>query len=260
MSATGTVRSVVDVARDRNITLLAAGFAYYAFVSIIPLLVMVLVVGSLVGGEAFAQFVVGQVESALSQSGADLVRNALTGGAGRAGAGAVSFLLLVWSALKVFRGLDIAFAEVYEVGDDPSLPQQVRDGLVALGAIAVGIALMVAVGAVLGTELLRSIPYLNVVGALALLAGLTVTFLPLYYVLPPVEMSVRAALPGAAVAAVSWLVMQFVFQAYLANSGKYQAYGVLGAVLLFVTYLYFAGIVILLGATVNYVLGRRATV
>lgn len=250
----------MDVARDRNITMLAASFAYYAFVSIIPLLTLVVVLGSFLGGEAFVQFVVARVESLLSQSGARIVRRALTAGTGRAGAGIVSFVFLLWSALKVFRGLDIAFAELYEAGEDPSLTDQIRDGLVVIAAIVVGVALMVAIGVLLGLESLVSIPFLNVLGGLALLVGLTVVFLPLYYFLPPIQMTARGALPGAVIAAVSWLVMQYLFQAYLSGSSKYQAYGVLGAVLLFVTYLYFAGIVILLGATVNYVLGRRAAV
>jgi membrane protein len=260
MSVTGAARSVVDVARDRNITMLAASFAYYAFVSIVPLLVLIIVLGSLLGGQAFAQYVVGQLQSALSQSGAELVRQALSAGTGRAGAGIVSLAFLVWSALKVFRGLKLAFSEVYEIGDEPSLVDQLRDGAIVVVAVVVAVALMVAVGALLGIQGLVAIPFLNVLGGLALLVGLTVAFMPVYYVLPPVDMTARGALPGAVVAALSWLVMQYVFQAYLANSAKYQAYGVLGAVLLFVTYLYFSGIVLLLGATVNYVLGRRAVV
>lgn len=260
MNATSTAKSLVSVARDRNVTLLAAGFAYYAFVSVVPLLVLVLVVGSVLGGEAFTGFVLSRVGTVLSESGAAVVEQALSGGAGRTGAGAVSLLLVVWSAIKVVRGLDVAFAEIYAVGDDPSLLEQVRDGLVVFLGVGLAIALMVAVGAVLGTDLPVAVPYPNLLGSLTLVAGLVAVFLPLYYVLPPVDVSLRRALPGTILAAVGFLVLQFVFQAYLAGSGKYAAYGFLGAVLLFVTYLYFAGILLLVGAVLNHVLGRRTAV
>nr|WP_276279014.1 YhjD/YihY/BrkB family envelope integrity protein [Halorussus sp. DT72] len=73
----------------------------------------------------------------------------------------------------------------------------------------------------------------------------------------PVEMSVREALPGAVVAGVGWVALQVLFQFYLAHAGQYQAYGVIGAVLLLLTWLYFAGAVVLLGGVVNSVLGAR---
>jgi membrane protein len=257
MNVTSAAGSVYTVARDRNLTLLAAGFAYYAFASAIPLAVVVLVVGSIVGGDAFTSFVLEQVGSFLSGSGEDVVRQALSAGTGRAGAGVVGALLVGWSAIKVVRGLDVAFAEIYATTDDPSLVEQVVDGVVALLGVVFAIGLMAAVGVVLQGAVLAMLPYPNLVGALALFAGLTLGFLPLYYVLPEADMTLRRALPGAAFAAVGWLVLQFVFQAYLAGSGKYAAYGVIGAVLLVVTFLYFAGILLLVGTTLNYVLGPR---
>ena len=257
MNAASTVNAAVAVARDRNLTLLAAGFAYYAFVSAIPLVVLVLIVGSIVGGDAFTSFVLEQVGSLLSGSGERVVRQALSGGAGRAGAGVVGTLLVVWSAIKVVRGLDVAFAEIYATTEEPSLLEQVRDGVVALLGVVFAVALMVAVGVVLRGSILAALPFPNLFGALALLVGLTVGFLPLYYVLPQTDMTLRRALPGAAFAAVGLVVLQFVFQAYLAGAGKYEAYGAIGAVLLFVTYLYFGGVLLLLGTTLNYVLGPR---
>ena len=257
VTTSSTVRAVIDVARDRNLTLLAAGVAYYAFVSTIPLLVLVLIVGSLVGGDAFVNPVVGILSSFLSGDGEQVLEQALSAGAGRTGAGIVGLLAVLWSAIKVFRGLDVAFAEIYATAADPSLVEQVRDGVVVVIGIALAVGLMIVVGAILGAGGRSGLPYANLLGTLALIVGLAVAFLPVFYVLPPVEMTVRRALPGALVVAAGLLVLQFVFQAYMAGAEKYQAYGFLGAVLLFVTYLYFTGILLLLGAAVNYVLGPR---
>jgi membrane protein len=54
-----TIRSVVALAVDRNLTYLAAGIAFYAFVSIIPLILLAVAVASFVGGEALADRVTG---------------------------------------------------------------------------------------------------------------------------------------------------------------------------------------------------------
>lgn len=98
----------------------------------------------------------------------------------------------------------------------------------------------------------------SVVGLLAPVAVITVALLPVYYVLPPVDVALWSALPGAVVAAGGWVLLQLGFRVYAANAGQYAAYGLIGAVLLFVTWLYFASIVVLLGAVVNAVLAEAA--
>lgn len=245
-----TVRSVLDLARDRNLTYLAAAIAYYAFVSIIPLMLLAVVVASFVGGEALADRVTGMLSQQLSSSGQEMVTQTLTNTAGRGAASVVGFLALTWSALKLFRGLDQAFDEVYADEVDASLLEQVRDALVVVVGIALAITLVVAVGAALAI-LQLPIPYVNVLGTLVLIVVLTLAFLPIYYVLPPVDVSLGEVLPGTVVAAVGWVLLQVGFRIYASNAGRYAAYGVIGAVLLFVTWLYFASIVVLLGAAVN---------
>ncbi|WP_226480644.1 YihY/virulence factor BrkB family protein [Natrinema amylolyticum] len=245
-----TVGSVVALARDRNLTFLAAGIAYYAFVSTIPLLLLAVTIASFVGGQALADRVASMLSQQLSSSGQQMVSQALTNPSGRAAASVIGFLGVVWSALKLFRGLDQAFDEIYADEVDASLLGQIWDGIVVVVGIALSVALVVAVGAALSILNLQ-IPFVNVIGTLVLIVVLTVAFLPIYYVLPPMDVSLRGVLPGTIVAAVGWVVLQIGFRIYAANAGRYAAYGVIGAVLLFVTWLYFGSIVILLGAAVN---------
>ncbi|WP_126662120.1 YihY/virulence factor BrkB family protein [Haloterrigena salifodinae] len=245
-----TVGSVVALARDRNLTFLAAGIAYYAFVSTIPLLLLAVTVASFVGGQALADRVASMLSQQLSSSGQQMVSQALTNPSGRAAASIVGFLALAWSALKLFRGLDQAFDEVYAGAVDASLLGQIRDAIVVLVGIALSVALVVAVGVALSILSLQ-IPFANVIGTLVLIVVLTIAFLPIYYVLPPASVSISEVLPGTIIAAIGWVLLQIGFRIYAANAGRYAAYGVIGAVLLFVTWLYFGGIVILLGAAVN---------
>lgn len=252
-----TFHSVVTLARDRHVTFLAAGIAYYAFVSIIPLALLAVAVATAVGGEALTNRVVRLVSGVLSQSGQELVVSALTATAGRGTASVVGFLALTWSALKLFRGLDQAFDEVYADEIETGLPEQVGNALVVLAGIGASVALAVGVGVALSLQPWQ-IPFVNVVGTLALVAVITVALLPIYYVLPPVDVTVRTALPGAVVAAGGWVLLQLGFRVYAANAGQYAAYGLIGAVLLFVTWLYFASIVVMLGAVANAVLAEAA--
>ncbi|MUV58229.1 YihY/virulence factor BrkB family protein, partial [Halogeometricum sp. CBA1124] len=53
-------------------------------------------------------------------------------------------------------------------------------------------------------------------------------------------------------------MLEVGFQVYAANAGRYEAYGVIGGVLLLLTWLYFSGLVVLLGAAVNAVLSNRS--
>jgi membrane protein len=245
-----TVRAVGTLAQNRNLTYHAAAIAYYAFVSIIPMLLLAVALASYIGGEALANRVGQMLSDQLSSSGQDLVTGALTGTTGRATASLIGLLTLSWSSLKLFRGLDQAFDEIYVDGTAASLPEQIRNAMIVVVGIAFAVVAMVVVGVVL-SWLSPDIPFLGLVGTLLLFVTLTLAFLPIYYVLPPVDVSVRQVLPGAALAAVGWLLLQFGFQLYAANAGKYAAYGLIGAVLLFVTWLYFAAIVVLLGAAVN---------
>ena len=245
-----TIGSVVSLARDRNLTFLGAGIAYYAFVSIIPLLLLAVVVASVVGGQELAARVTELVSQQLSGSGQELVTEALTNTTGRGAASVVGVVTLTWTALKLFRGLDQAFDEVYADDIESSFLDQVKDALVVVVGIGLAVGLVVAVGAALAILPLE-IPFVNVLGSLVLIAVLTVAILPIYYVLPPVDVTVVEVLPGALVAAVGWVILQVGFRIYAANASRFAAYGIIGAVLLFVTWLYFASIVVLIGAAVN---------
>jgi membrane protein len=61
METVSTAKSVLSRARDEQVSLLAASIAYYAFFSIIPLLLLILAIGSFFGGQAFADRLVGLV-------------------------------------------------------------------------------------------------------------------------------------------------------------------------------------------------------
>lgn len=250
-----TVRQVVALVQSGRVTFLAAGVAYYAFISLIPALLLLVVVASTVFGEAFAATVLDATHQFLAPAGQEAVTTAVASAEGRGGATVFGVVVLLWSTLKVFRGLDTAFLEVYGVEAHVGFLAQLRDAVTVAVGLGFGLAAMVAVGTVVAAVDVG--PLVDVVSILLLPALLTLVFLPIYYVLPYPLVTLREALPGAVVAAIGWTVLQAIFQLYAAGAEQYKVYGVIGGILLLVTWLYVAALVVIVGAVVNAVLSER---
>jgi YihY family inner membrane protein len=259
-SVVRVTRQTVRGVRDDRITFIAASLAYYAFVSLVPLMLLAVVAASVFGGEELALALANSAAEAFGPQAGTLVQETLRNTAGQAGAGVVGTAVLLWSGLKLFRGMDVAFSTVYGSPLPDSIVEQVRDGVVTLGAVGIGIVVTVVVGvslAILDPDLVVfGVDFAGLVGTLLLVGGLAAAFLPLYYFLPG-EIEVREAVPGTLFAAVGWTLLETGFRIYAASAGSYDGYGVLGAVLLLVTFLYFGGLILLVGVVLNAVLAGR---
>lgn len=254
---TTNLRSIVREFREENITFMAGSIAYSAFVSLLPMLLLALLAASVVGGNRLESFVVGMTEQYLTSAGQDMVLNALQQAEGRASFSVFGILVLLWSVLKVFRSLDVAFSSLYHTPGRNSITDQVKDGLVVLAGIGVAVAAMFL--ATIAARLLPGFPFIETISVLFLMVALTIAFLPVYYVFPDVDLEVSDVLPGAVVAAVGWTVLQALFQVYTTYSSTSDLYGAIGGIILLVTYLYFASIIVLLGAATNVVVSGRGS-
>jgi YihY family inner membrane protein len=250
-SSAGTARTVLNTVREKEVTFLAASISYYILVSLVPLLVLALVVAVLVGGDALRAQILAQVDANLP-AGEALVGQALEDRTAQGGLGVVSLVLTVWGALKVFRGLDTAFSRIYAVAGRGIL-DQLKDGTAALVSIGVGITSVVVLGSLLAVV---DSTLVALAGPILLLGTLTVAFLPLYYILPDADVSLREVLPGTVFAAVGWAALGTLFGIYAQQAGGSVA-GALGALLLLMTWFYLSGILILTGAVINAVVGGR---
>lgn len=249
------VRTVVTTARDEQITLLAAAVAYYAFVSLIPLSLLGLVTASVMGGAVFEGQVLEMAEEFLTPDAQEMLVDALTAESGRGGATILGTGVLIWSGLRLFRGLDKAFSQVYDTIGAKTLVGEIANAVVVFLSIVVGVAAMTVVGTAI-----QRLPASDVapqLGFALLAATLTVAFYPLFYFLPDADLEPREAVPGTLLAAFGWMLLGAGFQLYTANAGNFAAYGVLGAALLLVTWLHFGALIVMLGAVVNAVLADR---
>lgn len=242
-------RNVVKTSQRAQITFLAAAVAYYALLSLVPLLAIALVVSAAFGGGWIVEGVLDSLDAVLTPETVALLREALEGGAGRVGASLVGTGILLWSALKVLRALDTAFSAIYGADSFPSLPRSLLNGAVVLAAIPVGIALTAAVPLVVRIFPLG--PLARTATVAGGMLGLTVVFLPLYVVFPGRSVHPRDAVPGAFVAALGWTALGSTFSIYIDVAGGVTLYGPIGGFLLLVTLLYFGALVLMLGVVVN---------
>lgn len=251
-SAVSRVKPVIRVFSQKNVTFLAGSIAYSAFVSIVPLVMFFLIGVSVLGAPELQQQIIEVATENISPSVGGVIEVMIEEQRG-AGLGStissafLGVLILVWGAIKVFRTLDTAFSEIYETTAGTSFLGQIKKSLVVLFTLALGAIAMV--GTTTAVAFFSSVPFIGVVIPLLLIVGLCGVFFPMYYLFPDIDLAPREVLPGTVVGAVGWVILQVLFQVYVSLSGG--GGSLIASILLLVTWLYFTGVILLLGAVVN---------
>jgi len=243
---------VFAVAREEQLTLMAASLAYYLFGALLPLVLFV-VMGLSALGDGSLRWVMGLASGTLFPQGTSLPPNALSNTDGQLRAAVIGGSILAWSAFRMFGALDGAFAAVYDAREHVSLRGRILDSVLVLVTVSLATAAM----ALVGVGLVFVAPdrlVVRVLSPLFLLVTLTAAFLPTFYLLPEVEISIREVLPGTLFASAVWTISAVFFRFYATLSSSVQLYGIAGGVLLLLTWLYVAGLAVLVGAAVNAVL------
>lgn len=242
---------VRSVQNDR-VTFLAASIAFYAILSIFPMLLLVIVLGSLIGGEAFAETIVLQVSGFLTAEAQAVLEEALLDETGRGGASIIGLGFLLWSSLRVFRGLDIAFSQIYTDAPDPGFLVTIRNAILVFASIGIAIvALIVVRGYIHLFDFPIAVRYLSPV---AIFITIAIVFYPMYFVFPNEPQPALAIVPGTLVAALGWTLLGELFSLYAAHAGTYALFGVIGGLLLLLVWFYFGAIIVLVGAVINAVI------
>jgi len=195
---------------EKNVTFMAAGLAYNAFISLAPMLVLLFLVLSVIGGGLEARIVTA-AGNWLPGPIADVVQQLLGGESSVGGASFIGLVVLLWGTLKIFRGLDTAFSEIYETTRHNSFTDKMRDGVVVLLSLVVAVVVTVGASGVFAV-FSDTVPYLGLLTPLVLVAGLVVAFFPIFYVFPDADVGWRDVLPGVLFAAVGWAAFQALFQ------------------------------------------------
>jgi YihY family inner membrane protein len=245
----------------------AAAFAYYAIFSLIPLIALLLSVGSMF-------FAPETVKTAamefipLSIQGRDMVWKMVDElQQARGSVGMVSLLILAWSSLKFFQALVRAVNRAWHTIEIPWWQMPIKN-LLMIGVVTSGFALGILIPAVvqgvaktllaLEDFLRHEVPTLQlaplffildlsryIVGGVVLLYTITM----LYRFAPRRRVLLRHVWLPALLVTIALQLCQVAFVNYLPRFVNYNAvYGAIGLLMLLLIWIYLSGILIITGA------------
>ena len=141
-------RTVLAVAHETQLTLMAASLAYYLFSALLPLVLFAVMSLSALG-DGSLQWAMDLASGTLVPRGTGLPRGVLRNAGGQLRAAAIGGVILAWSAFRTFGALDGAFAAVYDTREHVSLAGRVLDSALVLVTVAFATAAMALIGVAL---------------------------------------------------------------------------------------------------------------
>jgi YihY family inner membrane protein len=239
---------------------LAALITYYGFLSLFPLLlVLVTVLGFLLHDNPSLRHDL--LDSALADFpivGQQLRQNVNALGGNGLGL-AIGLLALVWGSLGVAQAAQHAMAQVWAiaVARRPSFFPRLARSLLVLGVLALAIGATSALAAV-ATLVPSSIVVTVVSTALLVVVNVALYWLA-FRVLTPKEVASRHLWPGAIVGGVAWTALQALGGWLVARQLRHtsELYGTFGVVLGLLFFLFLAAQIVVYAAEINVVWARR---
>jgi membrane protein len=240
----------------------AGSMAYFAILSVFQLMVLGVVVGSFFLGQGTSRdFVLEQVRLN-TPINADTIGNVIDSIIdARGGIGLIGLLFLAWSALGFFSALSRGISRAFVSTEARPFLQDKLLGLGLMALTGVLALLSVVVGVITGivqdaaTDLVTRVPggqvVLSLIGLLVPLLLVFLALLVLYRVTPNRHLTLAMVWPGALVGAILWTILRVGFTYYATHIAKYDtAFGPISTGISLLVFLYFASVVLLLGAEI----------
>jgi membrane protein len=242
----------------------AAGVAYYAVLSIFPLLLgLIAVFGFFLPStnlqDELLKFIGNNFPGA-----SDILRQNITSIVKLRGAmGVLSIVILFWGASSMFSAISLAINRAWDVRRyRPFLIRKAGE----LGmALSVGILFLLSLGtstliSVVGGIFDLPVTKLIVVGLGSRLVGFLLilsVFLLLYKLIPNTRTYWRDIWPGALLAAILFEIARALLVFYLGNLANYQlVYGSIASIIALLVWIYYSAFIMILGAEFTFQYGR----
>jgi len=234
----------------------AAGLSYYALTAVMPTLLLLSTAAARFGEAELVQRGILRLGGVLTPRGQSFVLGTLRDVLGRPGIAAFATLVAVASAIQLFRTLNRAFELIYETERRPLIGHLHEGAVVLVVGLFGTLAVLFAAGAMslYATTLLRL-----VIAPVLVFVATGAALYPIFLFVPDPDIRPAEALPGTVFAAAAWTLVGAVLGLYAANATQLALYGLLGGLLLVITWLYAAHYTVLLGAALNAVVAGRVS-
>jgi membrane protein len=166
----------------------------------------------------------------------------------------ISAVLVVWAALALLSTIEKAFNNIWHVSRGRNFFQRVINywAILTLGPLLLGVGVYITTRYTTFGQLQKTV--LSYVGP-AVLSYIVaaVCFFLLYFVLPNAKVQAKAAIWGAAVAALVWTLAKWGLEVSVVKFVPYgEVYGVLGIVPLSVFWIYLSWLIVLFGLQLTF--------
>jgi membrane protein len=260
------LKRTVKEFREDNLTDWAAALTYYGVLSLFPALLVLVSILGLIGQSATGPLVE-NVGTFAPGAAKDIVTSTIENLQKSRGAAGLLFIVglaaALWSASGYIGAFMRAANAIWDVEEGrpvwKTIPLRLAITLVMLVLLAI-----TAVAVVLTGPLAERVGDLVGLGRTAvtiwdiakwpvLILVVSLMFAILYYAAPNVRQpGFRWVSPGGILAVLVWIVASAAFAFYVANFGSYnETYGSIGAVIIFLVWLWISNIAVLLGAEFN---------
>lgn len=252
------VMGTIEGLADNDASHLAAGVAYFAVLSLFPLLLgFISLAGIFLPSEAVQQAIFDFMEQNLPGVASEIIVDNIDRIiASRGWVGIISLVALFWSSSNMFTAIAIALNRSCGVCErHPFYLRKPRDIALSLSA-----GFLFLFSGVLPTVIslipATNLPLLGSTTNLLLTAigaGLTVlVFLVLYSFLPTKRPLWRFVWPGALLAAFLFEAGRYVFILFLSNFANFElVYGTIGSAIALMIWIYLSSLILLIGAEFN---------
>jgi len=265
---TSTLKRTIAKSKDDNITLTAAGVAFYWFLAVFPLLIAAIGIVALIHGESLLSGLTKGIESTLPSGAAKVLTDAVSTGTEVTSGGLVAVIvgiaIALWSASSGMVAVQDGLNHAYDVDANRKFVKKRGVGLVLTGVALVlgGVATALLVfGKPLGDPIRDVIPLggaFPVVWTIvrwAITVFAVVALFSLFYRIAPNRRGVKSPWisAGGIVAAAIWLLASLGFSFYVSNFGGTYAetYGSLAGVIILCLWLFLSALALLIGGELN---------
>ena len=254
---------------EDNATSQGAALAFYAVISLAPLLVIALAMASVVYGEnGAAGQIVHHTRSLGGREGAAVVQSVIQGIKGRglgAGTGLIGIGTLLLGAMGVFVELQDALNKIWRVKPKSGslfagqLRKRLLSFVLVLGVVCllvVSLASSAGLTAVAKflSDLVPVSSFLSPISGALLSFGITALLLAMIFkLLPDTHVAWADVWVGAVLTALFFTIGKVVMGSYMGKSDMVLAYGAAGSFITLLVWIYYSAQILLLGAEFSHV-------
>ena len=248
-----------------NVTLVAAGVAFYAFLAFVPLLAAMFLIFGIVADHAILASSVNTMAQVMPPEAAAIVSDQLTAIVTQSGSQKgirlfVALLLALFGAMRAASAIVMALNVAYEVRETRSF---VRVNLTSM-ALTIGLAAVLIAGAIAVSvkgsldQQMTDMPFwlesiFRVAVFVVSIAAVSAVIAAIYRYAPSRPKARWSWItPGSLIATLGALGTVVLFAIYVANFSGYTAtYGALGAIIVMLMWLWLTSLALCVGAEIN---------